>query len=64
MSAPTPAPKGFAQVLITVGALIALTASLTALVSGHRSLMGVAAVGFALQLAGWVVNGRRNGGRR
>ncbi|MFJ3822902.1 hypothetical protein [Streptomyces nodosus] len=62
MSAQTPTPKGFALVLIFTGIVIALTGSTAALVTGNHSLMGIAAAGFAVQFAGWVVNGRRNGG--
>ncbi|WP_328871226.1 hypothetical protein OHT76_14480 [Streptomyces sp. NBC_00287] len=62
MSTQTPTPKGFALVLIVAGVVLAFTASLAALISGHRSLMAAAAVGFALQLAGWVAHGRRHGG--
>ncbi|MEU6535882.1 hypothetical protein [Streptomyces sp. NPDC047000] len=62
MSARTPSPTIHALALVLVGVVIALTASITALVTGHRPLMVVAAVGFALQVAGWVAHGRRNGG--
>ncbi|MER7577928.1 hypothetical protein [Streptomyces sp. NPDC126514] len=58
----TPTPTGLALVLIVAGIILAFTASLAALISGHRLLMAVAAVGFALQLAGWVAHGRRHGG--
>ncbi|QCX79111.1 hypothetical protein C9F11_27545 [Streptomyces sp. YIM 121038] len=57
-------PTGLPLVLVLTGMVIALTSSLAALVTGNRSLMGVAAVGFALQLAGWALSGRRNGGAR
>ncbi|MDC0765678.1 hypothetical protein [Streptomyces sp. HD] len=60
----TPSPKGWALALVLVGVIIALTASTASLVSGDRSLMGIAATGFAVQFLGWVVNGRQNGGRR
>ena len=63
MSGRTSTPKGFALALIFTGIVIATTASLAALVSGNHRLMGIAAVGFALQFAGWTPNGRRNGGR-
>ncbi|MET7736391.1 hypothetical protein ABZT02_34260 [Streptomyces sp. NPDC005402] len=62
MTSQTPTPKGFALVL--AGVAIALTGSIAALVTGDRQLMGIAAVGFAMQFAGWVRNGRRNGGAR
>ncbi|SEC64614.1 hypothetical protein [Streptomyces sp. PAN_FS17] len=62
MTAPTPAPTGRALALILTGIVITLTTSITAVATGHRQLMVVAAVGFALQLAGWAAHGRRNGG--
>lgn len=64
MTSPTSTPKGRILALIYVGVLIATSASIAALVTGNHRLMGIAAVGFALQTAGWVVNGRRNGGAR
>ncbi|MBQ1089170.1 hypothetical protein [Streptomyces sp. B93] len=62
MSNQTPTPKGFALVLILTGIAAALAGSLATLATGHRPLMAVAAVGFALQFAGWVAHGRRNRG--
>ncbi|MEU1256633.1 hypothetical protein ABZ445_25430 [Streptomyces chartreusis] len=62
MTAPSPAPAGRVLALILTGIVITLTASITAVATGHRPLMNVAALGFALQLAGWVAHGRRNGG--
>ena len=62
MNVRTPSPTVRALALVLVGIIIALTASITALATGHRPLMAVAAVGFALQFAGWVAHGRRNGG--
>ncbi|MBC9726209.1 hypothetical protein [Streptomyces sp. TRM68367] len=64
MSAPTPTPQGRVLALISLGVLIGLAGSIAALVTGDHRLMGIAAVGFAVQFAGWVANGRRNGGRR
>ncbi|MET9910369.1 hypothetical protein ABZZ74_26795 [Streptomyces sp. NPDC006476] len=61
MTSQTPTPKGFALVLVLTGVAIALIGSIAALVTGDRQLMGIAAVGFAMQFAGWVRNGRRNG---
>ncbi|MFF3345683.1 hypothetical protein [Streptomyces sp. NPDC002779] len=58
----TQTPSGLALVLIVAGIILALTASIAALISGHRLLMAVAAVGFALQIAGWATHGRRHGG--
>ncbi|WP_327691016.1 hypothetical protein OG870_16325 [Streptomyces sp. NBC_00461] len=63
MTGRTPNPKGFALALVFTGIVIATTASLAALVTGNHRLMGIAAAGFALQLAGWTRNGRRNGGQ-
>ncbi|MFB8775064.1 hypothetical protein [Streptomyces broussonetiae] len=62
MSNQTPTPKGLALVLILTGITVALAGALATLATGHRPLMVVAAVGFALQLAGWMAHGRRNGG--
>ncbi|HET8762179.1 MAG TPA: hypothetical protein VFM12_02125 [Gemmatimonadales bacterium] len=62
MSGRTPTPQGFALVLIFTGIAIATAASLAALASGNHRLMGIAAVGFALQFVGWAANGRRNRG--
>ncbi|MEW2157031.1 hypothetical protein AB0950_17280 [Streptomyces sp. NPDC007189] len=58
----TPPPKGWTLALVLVGVVIALTGSIAALVTGERSLMGIAATGFAAQVIGWAVHGRRNGG--
>ena len=62
MKGRTPTPTGRALALISVGILIALTGSLCALATGNHRLMGIAAVGFALQFAGWKAHARRNGG--
>jgi hypothetical protein len=64
MTSQTPTPQGFALFLVFTGVAIAVAGSVAALVTGNRPLMGIAAVGFALQFAGWVLNGRRNGGAR
>ncbi|NGO09301.1 hypothetical protein G5C60_17260 [Streptomyces sp. HC44] len=61
---PTPTPKGWPLALVLTGVVVALSGSLAALVTGHQSLMGIAAVGFAMQFVGWVRHGRRNGGQR
>jgi hypothetical protein len=60
----TSSPRGLALVLVMLGSVIAVTGSVSTLVTGDRHLMGIAAVGFAVQFAGWVLNGRRNGGAR
>ncbi|MBA2950347.1 hypothetical protein [Streptomyces himalayensis] len=64
MTSHTPTPQGFALVLVLTGVAIALAGSIAALATANRPLMGIAAVGFAMQFAGWVLNGRRNGGAR
>jgi hypothetical protein len=58
----TSSPRGL--VLVMLGSVIAVTGSVSTLVTGNRHLMGIAAVGFAVQFAGWVLHGRRNGGAR
>lgn len=57
-------PQGAALVLVLCGSLLAITGSLTTLVTGDRPFMAVAAVGFAMQFAGWRLHGRRNRGAR
>uniref|UniRef100_A0AAU1HXL9 DUF2892 domain-containing protein n=1 Tax=Streptomyces sp. NBC_00180 TaxID=2903632 RepID=A0AAU1HXL9_9ACTN len=64
MSARTPAPSGCLLALIRTGGILALGGSIAALTTGRMSLMGIAAVGFVLQFAGWAAHGRRTGGRR
>ncbi|MGW6911649.1 hypothetical protein [Streptomyces sp. NPDC054940] len=56
----SPPPTGRALAFIRTGAILAIAGSVAALVTGHQPLMGIAAVGFALQLAGWTANRRRN----
>lgn len=62
MKSTSPAPKGLLLGLILTGVTVALATSVAALVTGHTWLMGIAAGGFALQAAGWMVHGHRNGG--
>ncbi|UQA93111.1 hypothetical protein [Streptomyces halobius] len=64
MTSQTPTPKGLALALVLTGVAVALAGSVAALATGNRALMGIASVGFAMQFAGWVLNGRRNGGAR
>ncbi|WP_200258815.1 hypothetical protein [Streptomyces sp. HSG2] len=49
--------------MIAVGVVAAVAGSVATWVTGRREVfMTVAAVGFALQLAGWMAHGRRQGG--
>ncbi|MFI7408584.1 hypothetical protein ACIBU0_07960 [Streptomyces sp. NPDC049627] len=58
MTSPTPTPTGRALALIWTGVVLAIAGSIASIATGHRSLMGIAAVGFALQVAGWMANRR------
>jgi hypothetical protein len=62
VSARTPSPAVRALVLVYGGITLVLTASVARWVTGYGPLKMVAAVGFALQVAGWVAYRRRNGG--
>ncbi|MFP3989350.1 hypothetical protein U9R90_17995 [Streptomyces sp. E11-3] len=55
-------PQGLALALVWVGIVLAVTATASSLITGESRLMGIAAVGFFVQFAGWVRHGRRTGG--
>ncbi len=60
---PAAGPSGWVAVVIAVGVVAAVAGSVATWVTGRREVfMTVAAVGFALQLAGWMAHGRRQGG--
>ncbi|NLU68481.1 hypothetical protein [Streptomyces sp. HNM0574] len=61
---PTPNPlKGLALVLVLVGIVLATAGAVGAMVTGNQRLMFAAALGFALQFAGWHRHNARTGGR-
>ncbi|GAB2816911.1 hypothetical protein [Streptomyces daliensis] len=64
MSAPTSSPTGLALVLLLVGSLVAMAASIGALVAGEQRLLLVASVGFFVQVLGWRRHSGRSGGAR
>jgi hypothetical protein len=64
VSGRTPAPQGRLLALIRTGGILALAGSIAALTTGRMALMGIAAVGFVIQFAGWAAHGRRTGDER
>ncbi|MEU5296966.1 hypothetical protein [Streptomyces umbrinus] len=64
MTSQTPTPRSFALALVFTGVAVAPTGSTAPLTTRNRALMGIAAAGFAMQFAGWALNGRWDGGAR
>ncbi|WP_327744844.1 hypothetical protein OHO28_31500 [Streptomyces europaeiscabiei] len=55
----TPSPQGFALLLIVLGGLVMLTATVGSVVTHEHVWKAVVAVGGAVQVAGWLLHGRR-----
>ncbi|MEV7343945.1 hypothetical protein [Streptomyces sp. NPDC093544] len=61
----TSSPKGLALLLITLGSLVAITASVAVLATHEQAWRYVIAAGGLVQFVGWVLHGRQlRGGRR
>ncbi|MDX3779633.1 hypothetical protein ACSCB1_44105 [Streptomyces europaeiscabiei] len=54
-----PTPQGFALLLIVLGGLVMMTATVGSLVAPEPVWKLVVAVGGAVQVAGWLLHGRR-----
>ncbi|MBV1939853.1 hypothetical protein KUF83_25275 [Streptomyces sp. BV286] len=55
----TSSPQGFALFLIVVGALVMMAATVGLLVTNEQAWRLVIAAGGTLQVAGWLLHGRR-----
>ncbi|MDX3133656.1 hypothetical protein PV367_28640 [Streptomyces europaeiscabiei] len=54
-----PSPQGFALGLIVLGGLVMLTATIGSMVTHEHVWKVVVAAGGAVQVAGWLLHGRR-----
>ncbi|MDX3841793.1 hypothetical protein [Streptomyces europaeiscabiei] len=54
-----PTPQGFALLLIVLGGLVMLTATVGSVVTHEHVWKVVVAGGGAVQVAGWLLHGRR-----
>ncbi|MEE1758170.1 hypothetical protein [Streptomyces sp. SP18BB07] len=54
-----PLPQGFALLLIVLGGLVMLTATIASTVTHEHVWKVVVAAGGAVQVAGWLLHGRR-----
>ncbi|MER6132621.1 hypothetical protein [Streptomyces sp. NPDC001815] len=55
----TPSPQGFALVLIMLGALVMMAAAVGVFVTHEQAWRLVIAAGGTVQVAGWLLHGRR-----